>query len=239
MTQEDERIARKLLDLSSRSDRVQIRNGMTYLDGYALGNGTVELRSQVVRDRRMRMRAAEENAARYWYEISTYLFVSGYPFPPQEEPFLSGNLIAEMSSLDVLLGRAQNIQDENGASQVVENDVQRIEVVNTISNELSSSFFSKRFWLRAPEDVFTEQATASLDLNFQIQLNRAPMRHPSFFGTESSGILLQVNLVYGTIQDGAATINTVASRQLRIDWGADQTFNSLSETIELLNMVPP
>lgn len=60
MTQEDERIARKLLDLSSRGDRVQLRNGMTYLDGYALGNGTVELRSQVVRDRRMRMRAEEE-----------------------------------------------------------------------------------------------------------------------------------------------------------------------------------
>jgi hypothetical protein len=54
--QDDERIARKLLDLGSRSDRVQIRNGMTYLDGYALGNGTVEIRSQVARDRRMRMR---------------------------------------------------------------------------------------------------------------------------------------------------------------------------------------
>jgi len=69
MTQEDERIARKLLDLSSRSDRVQLRNGMTYLDGYALGNGTVELRSQVVRDRRMRMRAEEvaETIERLWY----------------------------------------------------------------------------------------------------------------------------------------------------------------------------
>jgi hypothetical protein len=52
--QDDERIARKLLDLGSRSDRVQIRNGMTYLDGYALGNGTVEIRSQVARDRRRR-----------------------------------------------------------------------------------------------------------------------------------------------------------------------------------------
>ena len=54
MSQEDERIARKLLDLTSRGDRVQIRNGMTYLDGFALGNGTVEIRSQVVRDRRRR-----------------------------------------------------------------------------------------------------------------------------------------------------------------------------------------
>jgi hypothetical protein len=54
MSQDDERIARKLLDLTSRSDRVQIRNGMVYLDGYALGNGTVEIRSQVVRDRRRR-----------------------------------------------------------------------------------------------------------------------------------------------------------------------------------------
>lgn len=53
--QDDERIARKLLDLGSRSDRVQIRNGMTYLDGYALGNGTVEIRSQVARDRRRRL----------------------------------------------------------------------------------------------------------------------------------------------------------------------------------------
>jgi hypothetical protein len=52
--QDDERIARKLLDLGSRSDRVQIRNGITYLDGYALGNGTVEIRSQVARDRRRR-----------------------------------------------------------------------------------------------------------------------------------------------------------------------------------------
>jgi hypothetical protein len=60
MTQEDERIARKLLDLSSRSDRVQIRNGMVYLDGYALGNGTVELRSQVVRDRRRRFVSSQE-----------------------------------------------------------------------------------------------------------------------------------------------------------------------------------
>lgn len=54
MTQEDERIARKLLDLTSRGDRVQIRNGMTYLDGFALGNGTVEISRQVVRDRRRR-----------------------------------------------------------------------------------------------------------------------------------------------------------------------------------------
>lgn len=54
MSQEDERIARKLLDLTSRGDRVQIRNGMTYLDGFALGNGTVEISRQVVRDRRMR-----------------------------------------------------------------------------------------------------------------------------------------------------------------------------------------
>lgn len=53
--QDDERIARKLLDLGSRSDRVQIRNGMTYLDGYALGNGAVEIRSQVARDRRRRL----------------------------------------------------------------------------------------------------------------------------------------------------------------------------------------
>lgn len=60
MSQEDERIARKLLDLTSRGDRVQIRNGMTYLDGFALGNGTVEIRSQVVRDRRMRMVEAQE-----------------------------------------------------------------------------------------------------------------------------------------------------------------------------------
>lgn len=58
--QDDERIARKLLDLSSRSDRVQIRNGVTYLDGYALGNGTVEIRSQVARDRRRRFVAEEE-----------------------------------------------------------------------------------------------------------------------------------------------------------------------------------
>jgi hypothetical protein len=72
MTQEDERIARKLLDLSSRSDRVQIRNGMTYLDGYALGNGTVELRSQVVRDRRMRMRAEEQSGLQFEFAIIYY-----------------------------------------------------------------------------------------------------------------------------------------------------------------------
>jgi hypothetical protein len=68
--QDDERIARKLLDLGSRSDRVQIRNGITYLDGYALGNGTVEIRSQVVRDRRRREPVVIEGyAAAILYEV--------------------------------------------------------------------------------------------------------------------------------------------------------------------------
>jgi hypothetical protein len=68
--QDDERIARKLLDLGARSDRVQIRNGITYIDGYALGNGTVEIRSQVVRDRRRREAPVIEGyAAAILYEV--------------------------------------------------------------------------------------------------------------------------------------------------------------------------
>ncbi len=68
--QDDERIARKLLDLGTRSDRVQIRNGITYLDGYALGNGTVEIRSQVARDRRRREPVVIEGyAAAILYEV--------------------------------------------------------------------------------------------------------------------------------------------------------------------------
>ena len=68
--QDDERIARKLLDLTTRSDRVQLRNGMIYLDGYALGNGTVEIRSQVARDRRRRfIPIVEGYAAAILYEV--------------------------------------------------------------------------------------------------------------------------------------------------------------------------
>lgn len=54
MTQEEERIARKLLDLTTRGNRVQERNGVVYFDGFALGVGAVELNRNVVRDRRRR-----------------------------------------------------------------------------------------------------------------------------------------------------------------------------------------
>lgn len=70
--QDDERIAKKLLNLSSRSSRVEIRNGMTYLDGYALGNGTVEIRSQVVRERRRREVSVTEIAS---YAIAILYYV--------------------------------------------------------------------------------------------------------------------------------------------------------------------
>ena len=91
MSQEDERIARKLLDLTSRGDRVQIRNGMTYLDGFALGNGTVEIRSQVVRDRRMRMRTQDEVAApalfSLWEGPDGYYVVNGAGVPTLAAPY--------------------------------------------------------------------------------------------------------------------------------------------------------
>jgi hypothetical protein len=93
--QDDERIARKLLDLGSRSDRVQIRNGITYLDGYALGNGTVEIRSQVVRDRRMRMRDQAVAPALFslWGGPDGYYVVNGAGVPTLVAPYFDNGPI--------------------------------------------------------------------------------------------------------------------------------------------------
>jgi hypothetical protein len=92
MSQDDERIARKLLDLTSRGDRVQIRNGMTYLDGFALGNGTVEISRQVVRDRRMRMRTQDEAVAApalfsLWEGPDGYYVVNSAGVPTLAAPY--------------------------------------------------------------------------------------------------------------------------------------------------------
>jgi hypothetical protein len=101
MSQDDERIARKLLDLTTRRDRVQIRNGITYLDGYALGNGTVELRSQVVRDRRMRMREVAEGPGMFLLYDGPDGFYVGRPTeaPSLVAPYYSDGISRFQSGL--------------------------------------------------------------------------------------------------------------------------------------------
>ncbi|MEL6854344.1 MAG: hypothetical protein AAFO83_04465 [Cyanobacteria bacterium J06607_13] len=55
MTTEDDRIARKLLSLTTRRDRVQIQGDDVLIDGYRVtGRGQVDLSRQTVRDRRRR-----------------------------------------------------------------------------------------------------------------------------------------------------------------------------------------
>lgn len=57
MTQEEDRLARKLLDVTNRSDRVRQQGNDIFLDGFRIPtDGTVTLVSRTVRDRRKRGR---------------------------------------------------------------------------------------------------------------------------------------------------------------------------------------
>ncbi|MEM9149381.1 MAG: hypothetical protein AAGB19_02865, partial [Cyanobacteria bacterium P01_F01_bin.3] len=67
MTQEEERIARKLLNVNTRSDAVRVEGGAVFIDGFrVLGRGSVELNRRQVRYRRKRFQPAEALGLNFW-----------------------------------------------------------------------------------------------------------------------------------------------------------------------------
>lgn len=144
MTQEEDRIARKLLDVTRRSDLVRVQGNDVYLDGFRIPtDGVVEVSARTVRDRRRRAPTPEAGGIailRYLLQVQITSFDI-----QQGRPVNSGTIVS---------GSAQtSIYFSSGLS------VLRFQPLPNLSDDAWEPISSETIQYTSPNTGLTDTAT--------------------------------------------------------------------------------